>query len=141
LVLPELRMQIVEKNGVIFVNDAYNASEISIKSALNSLPNPKVGGKKIAVIGEMLELGKFSEQCHLAVGEHALNCVDSMLCFGEGCAPIHECWQKAGRHVLWTQDRSLLVNALQAELKLGDVVLLKGSRAKGLWKIIEELKL
>lgn len=139
LILPERRMQIIEKDGVIFANDSYNASEISIKSALSSLPTPKGTGRKIAVIGEILELGKFSQQCHLAVGEHALNCVDSMLCLGQDCAPIVECWQQAGRPVFWTEERNLLVDALRAQLRSGDVVLLKGSRAKGLWKVLEEI--
>lgn len=139
LILPERRMQIVEKDGVIFANDSYNASEISTKSALSSLPDPTGSGKKIAVIGEMLELGKFSKQCHLAVGEHALNCVDRMLCLGQDCAPIVECWQQAGRPVFWSKDRNLLVDALRVQLSPGDVVLLKGSRANGLWKVLEEI--
>src|SRR5262249_26317578 len=70
--LPERRLQIVEKNGALFVNDSYNASEISLKAALESLPSPNNGGKRIAVIGEMLELGKYSERCHRQVGEFAL---------------------------------------------------------------------
>lgn len=139
LMLPERRMQIIEIDGVTFVNDSYNASEISIISALSSLPKPKGSGKKIAVIGEMLELGKFSKQCHLAVGKHALDCVDSMLCFGHDCAPIYECWQKAGRQIFWTQERRLLVDALREQLKPDDVVLLKGSRSNTLWRLLEEL--
>lgn len=139
LVLPERRMQIIEKDGLVFVNDSYNASEISLKSALSSLPSPRGSGRKIAVIGEMLELGKFSKQCHLAVGEHALNCVEKMFCLGQECAPIYECWQKAGRQVFWAMERALLVDALRAQLKADDVVLLKGSRSNGLWNVLEEL--
>lgn len=139
LTLPERRLQIIEKFDAVFVNDSYNASEISLKAALSSLPKPKALGKKIAVIGEMLELGKFSHQCHLEVGEYALKYVDSMFCLGQECSPIYECWQKAGRPVYWTQERQSLVAALRAQLQPNDVVLLKGSRAKGLWKILDEL--
>lgn len=139
LALPERRLQIIEKFGAVFVNDSYNASEVSLRAALNSLPQPKHSGKKIAVLGEMLELGKFSYQCHRAVGEHALKTVDSMLCLGEGCEPIYECWKNAGKPVFWSLDRGQIVDALRSQLSTDDVVLLKGSRAKGLWKVLEEL--
>lgn len=139
LTLPERRLQIIEKFGAVFVNDSYNASEVSLKAALSSLPQPQHPGKKIAVIGEMLELGKFSRQCHREVGQFALTKVDSMLCLGEGCAPIYECWQDAGRPVFWSQDRGEVIEALRKQLAPNDVVLLKGSRAKGLWKVLEEL--
>lgn len=139
LQLPERRLEEIKKNGAIFINDSYNASEISVKAALNTLPMPAAGGKKIAVLGEMMELGKFSEQCHWAVGEHALKCVDLMLCFGEGCRPILSCWEKAGRHVVWAKEREQIVASLRQLLKPGDVVLLKGSRSKGVWKVLEEL--
>lgn len=139
LVLPERRMQIVEKFGAVFVNDSYNASEISLKAALSSLPKPKGSGKRIAVVGEMLELGKFSRDCHRAVGEHALKTVDSMLCLGQDCEPIYECWKAAGRPVYWSLDRSQVVAALRSQLQSDDVVLLKGSRSKGMWNVLDEL--
>lgn len=139
LELYERRLQIVEKAGVVFVNDSYNASEMSLKSALQSLPQPASGRKKIAVIGEMTELGKFSQECHRAVGEHALKYADNMLCLGQGCAPIVECWQQAGRPVFWARERADIVTVLRSELQHGDVVLLKGSRPNCLWKVLEEL--
>lgn len=139
LALPERRLEIIEKFGAIFVNDSYNASEMSVKAALDALPVPKKGSRRIAVLGEMMELGKFSKQCHRSVGEHALKCVDMMICFGEGCQPIFECWMQADRHVFWPADRSGAVAALRDHLQPGDVVLLKGSRSKGVWKVLEEL--
>lgn len=137
--LPERRLQMVEKNGAMFVNDSYNASAVSLKAALESLPPPKKGGKRIAVIGEMLELGKFSEACHREVGVFALKHVDRMLCFGKECEAINDEWKKAGRPVEHYMDRADVVKALRLILQPGDVVLLKGSRAKGLWKVLEEL--
>lgn len=139
LSLPERRLEHVEKCGALFINDAYNASEMSVKAALNSMPIPKAGAKRIAVLGEMLELGKFSAQCHRAVGEHSLKCVDLMLCFGEECRHISECWQAAERPVVWAKERAEIVAALKSKLCPGDVVLLKGSRSKGVWKVLEEL--
>lgn len=138
LELPERRLQRVEKDGIVFINDSYNAAAPSLKAALQSLPQPPVGGKKIAVIGEMLELGKFSHQCHKEVGDFALQHVHSVFCLGEGCAPIVEKWKAAKRPIYWTNEIEDLKKALKQEVKAGDVVLLKGSRAKGLWKIIED---
>lgn len=139
LTLPERRLQRIEKFGATFINDSYNAAEMSIKAALDCLPLPKPGGKRIAVIGEIVELGHFSKGCHRAVGEYALDRVDLMLCYGQECKYISECWQEAGRPVVWSQERSGVVEALRSQLTPGDVVLLKGSRAKGVWKVLEEL--
>lgn len=139
LELPERRLQFVEKHGALFVNDAYNASELSMIAAFKSLPNPKPGSKRIAFLGGIVELGKFSEGCHRSVGKYALDHVDTMLCFGTDCLPIVEEWQSAGRHVIWAAERLELVAALKEQLQPGDVVLLKGSRAKGVWKVLEEL--
>lgn len=144
LTLPERRLQMIAKNGITFVNDSYNASEISLKAALKSLPEPHTGRKKIAVIGEMLELGKFSEKCHQEVAQTALQHVDYLLCMGKECAPMHELWTKSGKPVYWLDERSdanraLLVQELKKMIFPGDVVLLKGSRSNQLWKILEEI--
>lgn len=144
LALPERRLQMISKNGVTFVNDSYNASEVSLKAALTSLPEQASGGKKIAVIGEMLELGKFSTKCHEEVARTALRTVDHLLCMGKECAPMHELWTKSGKPVYWLDERSeknraLLVQELKKLILPGDVVLLKGSRSNQLWKILEEI--
>lgn len=141
LVLPERRLQMIERRGIAFINDSYNASAISVKAALRSLPDPLNNGRRIAVLGDMMELGKFSKQCHQEVGEEALQFVDTMLCLGKECQVIYECWQKAGRPVKWFMDRSELVNELKKYLQPGDVVLLKASRSIQLWKVLEELGL
>jgi UDP-N-acetylmuramoyl-tripeptide--D-alanyl-D-alanine ligase len=139
LQLPERRLQILQLKGVTFVNDSYNACEVSMNAALENLPLPNKGGKKIACLGEMGELGHFSEKCHQAVGKKALENVDIMLCLGEGCKPIVECWSEAGREVFHFNDRLKLVDKLRELVNEGDCVLLKGSRSKQMWKVIEEL--
>lgn len=139
LKLPERRLQFVQKEGIYFLNDSYNASELSVKSALETLPNATGKGYKIAVLGSMMELGHFSDECHQRVGEFALNYVDKMYCFGAECLPIVEVWKKANRPVELFMERSELISTLKKNLKPADVVLLKGSRSKELWKILEEL--
>lgn len=138
LELPERRLEFVEREGVLFVNDSYNASEQSMKAALDSMPQPKPGGRRIAFFGGIVELGKFSEGCHRAVGKYALDKVDKLFCFGLDCVPMFEEWKVSRRHIVWAQERQELAAALFEYAKPGDVVLLKGSRAKGVWKILEE---
>lgn len=139
LTLAANRMELLELAGVTILNDSYNASEISTLAALDSLPT-KIQGKKIALIGQMLELGQFSNQAHKNVANHALNKVDLMICYGEACKPIFEVWKAAGKPVFWTTDRSELLGHLHASLAPGDYLLLKGSRSNLLSELIPELR-
>ena len=139
LTLPERRLERVERQGVLFINDSYNAAVPSVKSALASIPQPGPGGRRIAFLGTMPELGKFSDQCHREVGEFSLNCVDKMYCLGLECQPIYETWKKAKRPVLWSIERAELVESLSNELREGDVVLLKGANKLRLWEVIDDL--
>ncbi len=141
LKLPQKRSQFVEINGILFIDDSYNAAPLSVKAALESMPLPKIeGGRKIAVLGSMLELGKFSEECHDEIGRYALEDVDLLFCLGVECRPMEKCWNTAKRPVKLFLERSILVEELKKIVMSGDVVLLKGSNASGVWKIIEELK-
>lgn len=133
------RMECVEKKGVTILNDSYNASEVSTKAALDSIPK-KAKGKKVAVIGQLLELGAFSDQAHRNIGTHALGCVDQMVCFGQACEPIHEVWKNENRPVFWTCDRSELVKHIKKIINGGDLLLLKGSHSNRLWELIEEIE-
>ncbi len=139
LTLPEQRLQFFHYKGILFVNDSYNAAELSVKAALEALPQPIANGRKIAVLGSILELGKFSWDCHQRVGTFALNHVDCMYCLGEECLPIYEVWQQATRPVKFFKNRLDLVECLRNDLRISDVVLLKGSHSKELWKILEEI--
>ena len=138
LKLPERRLQFMEKKGIQFVNDSYNANVLSMKASFKSLPKPEKG-KRLAVLGEMLELGKFSAGCHQEVGEASLESVDSVICYGKECAPIVACWERENRPVRWTCDWNELMGHVRELAQPGDVVLLKGSRGKELWKVVDEI--
>lgn len=138
LKLPEKRFQLVQKQGALYVNDAYNASPESMKAALKSLPKPIGFGKRIGVLGSMKELGKFSENCHREVGKFSLQVLDELICFGKECAPLVDEWKKAGREVYFTEDFDELKSRLSHIVKRDDVVLLKGSNSNQLWKLVEE---
>jgi UDP-N-acetylmuramoyl-tripeptide--D-alanyl-D-alanine ligase len=137
LKLPERRFEQIERLGVLFINDSYNASEQSIKAALDILPCPKPGKKRIAIIGEIVGLGRFSEGCHHAVGEASLKCVDRMICLGQGCRPIVDCWQQASRPVAWCESLDEVIKELKLQIEPGDVVLLKGSNKNNLWNVLK----
>lgn len=139
LQLPEKRLQFVEKKGVLYINDSYNASLVSVKAALDSLPEPQPKGRKYAALGEMLELGTFTEPHHRAVGEHALSILDGIFCLGEGCKPILDVWKEKHKPCHLFMERDQLISALREIIKPGDVVLVKGSRLKEMWKVIDEI--
>lgn len=137
LVLPAMRLQIEEREGVTYVNDAYNSLPVAVKAALDTMPAPKGGGRKIAVLSEMRELGAFSESCHRDVAVYALDKVDLMLCLGDGCAQIEAVWSASGKPVYRALALSDLAKLLQDVVQPGDVVLIKGSRSSGLSTLLE----
>src|SRR5581483_11090329 len=74
------RFERIERDGIVFINDSYNASALSMKAALTNLPEPKAGKKRVAVLGAMKELGIHTEQSHREVTLTALENVDHLLC-------------------------------------------------------------
>jgi UDP-N-acetylmuramoyl-tripeptide--D-alanyl-D-alanine ligase len=131
------RFEKVEKHGIIFINDSYNANPTSVSAALANLPRPRSGKKRIAVLGAMKELGPFTEQSHYEVAEFALSHIDYLLCLGEECATMAELFQKEGRPVEHFLEFDSLKQRVFELAEEGDVVLLKGSNSKKLWRILE----
>jgi UDP-N-acetylmuramoyl-tripeptide--D-alanyl-D-alanine ligase len=129
------RFTIVEKKGIIFVDDSYNASLSSMKAAFKSLPKPK--GKTIAVLGDMKELGEFTEECHLEVAKYALEVTDILLCLGEDCSLMVELFIKNKRKAYLCHDFQDLYKAVHALAEQGDVVLIKGANSHQLWRILD----
>ena len=136
LQLPKRRLEMVQKNGVLFINDAYNACELSMLSALDVLAH-HAPARRVAVLGQMNELGPLSEECHRRVGERSLDAADVLFCLGSGCEPIVDVWRSAGRDCEWAASLHELTESLRVQLKKGDVVLLKGSHSNELWKCVD----
>lgn len=134
LKLTSHRFNIIEKEGIIFVDDSYNASVFSMKAAFNSLPQTQ--GETIAVIGDMKELGRFSSACHLEVAQYALEVIDVLLCLGEGCVPMVDIFKKNQRKAHLYADFEELYQAVYGIAKPGDVVLIKGANSHQLWRIL-----
>lgn len=132
------RLEKVQVGSICFINDSYNASEVSMISALSVL-GEHTNCRRIAVLGRMGELGPFSEGCHRRVGEYALKTADLLFCLGEECAPMIQTWRGMRRDCFWTYSLSDLIIELQRRLSPGDVVLLKGSRSNSLWQVLEHV--
>jgi len=140
-----MRTEIVEWGGVKFLNDTYNANPTSVKAALEALCRLRVSGKRIAVLGDMLELGKKSKAAHREVGMLVATLdVDELIVCGSMGPEIAMGALKAGMSksiVFVTDDKDTLYPILTACLAervvSGDVVLVKGSRAMRLEGVLE----
>jgi UDP-N-acetylmuramoyl-tripeptide--D-alanyl-D-alanine ligase len=133
-----LRFEKIERGGVLFVNDCYNANPESMRAAILDLPLPRMGGKVVAVFGEMTELGSYSAWGHTDVAELALSSgVDHLLCYGKGCLPMVRLFSDRGRPSQIFGDLTRLKETLFELIRPGDVVLIKGSNINRLWQLLE----
>lgn len=146
---PESRQRIIETDHITIIDDSYNSSPDSLEAAVNILGEYKARGNKIAVLGGMLELGTFSKELHEKAGENIVKKgIDVVLSFGDlgkdiidGGEKYNKDNKKSGSTVLkWFPDEDNLSDYLQKNIKRGDVVLVKGSRAFKMEKIVETLK-
>ena len=137
--LPAQRFEVLERNGITIVDDTYNACTLSVCAALDSMPEPQEGGRRIAVFGGITELGDLTNDAHRQVAEHALGRVDHLICLGEHLAPVWEVWHREGRDIKWCMERDELADYLSEVVQVGDVVLVKGSRIYAMEEFVEVL--
>ena len=140
--LTKARLQIKEIQGVHFLDDSYNANPDSMKAALHTLVELDADGKRIAVLGEMRELGSESEHGHREVGETAAALkVDHLITIGNVAATIAQAAERAGlgksTAVQSTSEAAELLSEIAAP---GDLVLIKGSRAARTEEVIEQFR-
>lgn len=126
--LPKMRFEQLEKDGVLLINDAYNANPESMKAALRSLPPPKEGGKRIAVLGMMVDMGEEHDRMHRDVGKFAQGHIDHLLVMGEEALLILEAFQEVKKPAEYYEDFEALSKRLKHLMNPGDVVLVKASR-------------
>jgi UDP-N-acetylmuramoyl-tripeptide--D-alanyl-D-alanine ligase len=127
-----LRGEVLEAGGVQIVNDCYNANPISMRAALDHLASLDVPGRRIAVLGDMLELGPDAAVYHRDIGAHARDL---------GIGPILGVGELARDYAPdgWVPDARRAVPALERLVEAGDTVLVKGSRSIGLELVTDEL--
>lgn len=133
---PPMRMQVVETpEGITVLNDAYNAAPVSVKSALQTLSSHEKA-KKIAFLGDMKELGEIGPDAHRALGKtiNDLGGLDAVYAVGELAAQIPGATQ-------YFTDSAQAAQFARETLALspGDVILVKGSRAMAMERVVEAL--
>jgi UDP-N-acetylmuramoyl-tripeptide--D-alanyl-D-alanine ligase len=128
--LTKARLQIKEINGVQFLDDSYNANPDSMKAALRTLMELDADGRRIAVLGEMRELGAESQRGHEEVGEEAAALgVDQLIGIGEMGGIISGAAKKAGLEKSDTVESTSEAADLLIDIaEPGDLILIKGSR-------------
>jgi UDP-N-acetylmuramoyl-tripeptide--D-alanyl-D-alanine ligase len=134
------RGQLVRAGGVTIVDDSYNASPGSVVAALEVLGG--MPGRRVAVLGEMLELGGEHDAGHERVGRAAAAIVDRLVVVGDGATRIAAGAADAGlpaAAIVQVADRAAATRLLVDELRAGDVVLVKASRGIELDLLVAEL--
>jgi UDP-N-acetylmuramoyl-tripeptide--D-alanyl-D-alanine ligase len=139
------RMELTRRaDGVLVVNDAYNANPDSTRAAIEALAHLTSGGRRgIAVLGYMAELGDIADESHEEAGRLAARAGAAVIvAVGDGTAPVLEGaratagWQ--GEAIAAADPRDA-VTALRGRLRPGDVVLVKASKSAGLWHVADDL--
>ncbi|MBE7037663.1 MAG: UDP-N-acetylmuramoyl-tripeptide--D-alanyl-D-alanine ligase [Ruminococcaceae bacterium] len=137
-----IRQSIIEKEGVKFFNDCYNSSPQSAKSSLEVLKGLE-GKRKIAILGDMKELGENSHKYHKEVGEHfaALKC-DVLITLGNDAKFIAKGAHEKGvlkENIFSFDTNTEIIKKLKEFLENGDCVLIKGSHSMKMHEILENL--
>ena len=135
------RLNISEHNGIKIIDDSYNACEISVKSAINTLIATK-GERKVAILGDILGLEEFSEKAHRSIGKHACDSgVDLVIAIGGEARFIADEAKKymGDERVMHYDKKEDFINQKDDILKSGDVILLKASRIMELEKISQAI--
>ena len=139
--LTKKRMEIKKlENGAIVINDAYNASYESMKASLEFLEK-HTGTRKIAVLGDMFELGDYAVELHEKVGkEVAQKNIDILICAGENSKYIiKEAEKNTKIRTYFMNNNEQIVEKLCQELRTGDVVLVKASNGMKFFEICQKL--
>lgn len=136
---PRMRLQISETNGVRILNDAYNANADSMLAALQTLNDFPCAGRRIAVLGDMAELGEHSAAAHAEVGRKTAELgVSGLVTVGKMASLTARAAREAGlRDVTECRDVVEAAAAVKSLAREGDVILLKASRVTGLERLSE----
>ncbi|MBE0478497.1 UDP-N-acetylmuramoyl-tripeptide--D-alanyl-D-alanine ligase [Candidatus Aerophobetes bacterium] len=138
---PPLHYKVEQCGECNILNDCYNANPESMKSALWTLINLK-GRKKIAILGDMLELGEYSTSLHRSLGDFAASLgIDALFTYGRFAADVASAARKKGLKDCFSfEDKETLVKVLLSYIKRGDCLLVKGSRETKMEDVISMLK-
>ncbi|HIE56783.1 MAG TPA: UDP-N-acetylmuramoyl-tripeptide--D-alanyl-D-alanine ligase [Anaerolineales bacterium] len=138
----QLRLVAVQtESGALLLDDTYNASPQSMLAALNLLG--EMDGRKVAVLGDMLELGPYEWRGHEMVGRRAAEIVDELITVGARGRLMAEAARRMGfsaDKITELDDTDQAIDFLQQRLRNGDVALVKGSRGMQMERIVAALE-
>lgn len=135
------RFHIIEAGGKTIIDDCYNANPVSMKASLDVLQDAL--GRKVAILGDMGELGKDEVNMHHEVGVYAAaRDIDMIVCVGELAKEMAQAARLAApaKEIHYLESREKLSEALPGLIQKGDTVLVKASHFMGFEKVVEELK-
>lgn len=143
----EGRSRVISTPSYTMIDDCYNANPVSMKAALDLLT--MAVGRKVAVLGDMFELGEKEKELHGEVGAYAVDkSIDVLLCTGELCRSMYEkaCAVKEetgeinSTEIYYFADRETLLQELGSILKAGDNILVKASHGMQFEKVVSYLE-
>ena len=136
-----MRQHLTQRDGVLVMEDCYNASPDSMKAALETLGDYPCQGQRIAVLSDMLELGAVEQEGHLAAGALAAQKADWLLCWGPLARLYLEGARQAGMgdHARWFPTREELARAVAEIARPGDLCWFKASRGMALEEVIGQV--
>lgn len=136
------RNNILQAGGKTIIDDCYNANPVSMRSSLDVLAKAK--GRKVAILGDMGELGENEKQLHFGVGEYAAQKnIDCLICVGTLCEEMRqgaESVKDSKIQVIHYENREQLLGNVHELVREGDTILVKASHFMQFEKIVEELK-
>lgn len=134
-----MRQKIEQRGNVTVILDCYNASPTSMETSLSVLGGMKCSGRKIAVLGDMLELGDMSHKLHAGVAEPVCRFADECFLYGHEMKYCKDELEKRGFTVFHSEDKEALTHTLKSHIKDGDTLLFKGSRGMKMEEIAEKI--
>ena len=135
------RFHIINHGDIQIIDDCYNANPVSMKASLDVLRDAK--GRKVAILGDMGELGENEEQMHAEVGYHAAkNKIDLLICTGKISSHMAEAAMANGGcgEVLQVPTMEALLTCLPSLIQSGDTVLVKASHFMHFEKVVKKLQ-
>ena len=135
-----MRMQPIESDGLYIINDAYNSNPDSLKYALEFLSRARTSGKRIAVLGDMLELGHESQKLHYSAGLNVPTNIDVLISVGSRSLDIIHGATGRIETTFACETPKAAARRLREWSQCGDLVLIKGSRGMKLEQIVDEFR-
>ena len=135
VILTGNRMQIIEQDNYTIINDTYNANKEAIMSAFDTINT--FDNRKVAILGDMLELGEFEEDIHREVGKYANGKIDVLITIGNLSKFINEEYNGTKYHF---NTKAEAIEKLNDIINNGDVILVKASQGMKLLEIVDFLR-